>query len=353
MRKEIFRMGDADARAMLDEARELTVSALDAESAPMIRVVNTVLLDGAIYFHGAPAGEKMESLGKQAVCETSRVVARIPSYFVDPVRACPATTLYESVQAHGALAEVTARDEKARVLTALLAKLQPEGGHEPMSADSDTYRKALEGLLVVRMQITHIDGKRKVGQNRRPEERTRLLAHLFERGDEGDARAIESVIAHCPDTPLPEGFCGPNGSRFLAELPQARHTDALALLRTGAYWLDAVPDAEVLSSMRASQMVGAIDRQGALVATARILTDTRVAWIFDVLVERSLRGTGLGRALMRFVLAHPCVRRARNVRLTTRDKDAFYRRLGFAELSEAPRHSWRSIEMIRHQNAGA
>jgi ribosomal protein S18 acetylase RimI-like enzyme len=35
-----------------------------------------------------------------------------------------------------------------------------------------------------------------------------------------------------------------------------------------------------------------------------------------------------------------------HVRLSTRDAMAFYRRLGFCELAEAPRYPWTSTEMI-------
>ena len=53
-------------------------------------------------------------------------------YFSDGERACPATTLYRSAQAHGTLEEVTSRADKARVLQALMEKYQPEGKHVPI-----------------------------------------------------------------------------------------------------------------------------------------------------------------------------------------------------------------------------
>jgi hypothetical protein len=54
---------------------------------------------------------------------------------------------------------------------------------------------------------------------------------------------------------------------------------------------------------------------------------------------------------MKFILELPAVKRADKMRLTTRDADGFYRKLGFSTLEEAPRHPWPSIDMIRHRPA--
>lgn len=344
-------MPDAEARAMLAAAKEMTFAAIgksnDGTPSPVLRVVNTWVAGDSIYFHGAPAGEKMTTMGSAAVFETSRVVARLPSWFVDPERACPATTLYEAVQAHGILREVEDRVEKTRALAGLLEKLQPEGRYVPL--DAPMYEKTLDGLLVVRMDVTHVDGKRKVCQNRTPKERSRIIEQLFLRGDPGDAEAIETIFAHNADTPVPGSLVAPQGGRFCACLPTWRHEEALLLLRQGAYWLDKTSDDTVLRSMTApSVMVGAFDAAYRLVGIARIVADARVAWLYDVFIDEKLRGTGLGLSLMKFVLTHPLVSRAAKIRLTTRDADAFYRKLGWKELDEAPRHAWRSIEMIRH-----
>jgi predicted GNAT family N-acyltransferase len=133
------------------------------------------------------------------------------------------------------------------------------------------------------------------------------------------------------------------------ELPASRHGEALALLRAGgAYWIEHASDYTVLVSMRApSEMIGAVDAHDRLVGCARILSDqARVAWIFDVMIDRALRGTGLGMQLMEYVLAHPSVRSVEKVRLGTRDAEAFYRKLGFIPVGELVR-PYPSIDMIR------
>ncbi len=208
MRRELFRMSRPQAEALLARAPIVHLATTTPDGAPVLRAVHGVMLaDGPgsrqIAFHGAPAGEKADCIGRPCVLAADEIIAPIPSYFVDPERACPATTLYQSVQVHGTLDEVTDPVAKAAVLAGLMARYQPEGGHVPISADDPLYRSAVRGIMIVRVLLTHLDGKAKLGQNRKPHEITHLLERLHQRGLPGDARAIELIRAANPDAPLP------------------------------------------------------------------------------------------------------------------------------------------------------
>ena len=89
MRKEIFRLDEERTRAFLEAAEVVHV----ALPGPILRTLNFVLDEGALCFHGAPAGEKLQGLGQQAVAAAERILATIPSTWIDPVRACPATII--------------------------------------------------------------------------------------------------------------------------------------------------------------------------------------------------------------------------------------------------------------------
>ena len=128
-------MADAEALALLERSPLVHLATTDAEGGPILRTVHGVVVDGALAFHGAPAGEKLAALGRPVVAGAEETIAVIPSYFFDPTLACPATTYYRSAQLHGVLEEVTDRHAKARVLAALMRKYQPEGGHAPIDAD--------------------------------------------------------------------------------------------------------------------------------------------------------------------------------------------------------------------------
>ncbi|MBU6429215.1 MAG: pyridoxamine 5'-phosphate oxidase family protein [Cyanobacteria bacterium REEB65] len=195
MRKEIYRMPTTEALEWLTSARIVHLATTGSDGEPILRTLHAVVWKGAVAFHGAPAGEKMAALGRQAVVGAEEVVAGIPSYFLDPERACPATTYYRSVQAHGVLQAVADPAEKAEILAAFMRKYQPEGGHVPISADHPLYRKAIEGILIVQMPIDRLDGKAKLGQNRRSSELVNVIEKLRHRNGPGDAKAIEFIRA--------------------------------------------------------------------------------------------------------------------------------------------------------------
>jgi ribosomal protein S18 acetylase RimI-like enzyme/nitroimidazol reductase NimA-like FMN-containing flavoprotein (pyridoxamine 5'-phosphate oxidase superfamily) len=353
MRKAIYRGTDDDGLALFSRAEAVHLAMVSEDGGPILRTVNAVIVDGVLAFHGAPAGEKMEGFGRPVIAAAEETVASIPSYFLDPERACPATTFYLSAQIDGVLEQVHDPDRKARVLAALMAKYQPEGGHEPLSAHHPLYEKAIAGLLVAEIRGGRLSCKAKLGQNRRPEERLRVLEQLWRRGAPGDVEAVGTVLARAPELgapsflrPRPElherGFC------FQCAIDEAEVNEVIALL-DGAYWLDGVPDAVIRRAVLASSaVVAARDAKKALVGFARAVSDGRCAWIYDVVVAPALRGAQVGSAIMAVLLDHPAVRDVRQVRLGTRDAIDFYRRLGFCDLAEAPRpYAWRPTEMIR------
>ena len=79
-------------------------------------------------------------------------------------------------------------------------------------------------------------------------------------------------------------------------------------------------------------LVGALDPEGRLVATARALSDgARSAWVGDVCVTKAWRGKGLGQAIVALLLEHPRMRDTDRVRLNTRDAQTLYERFGFVD----------------------
>ncbi|MCA9637705.1 MAG: GNAT family N-acetyltransferase, partial [Myxococcales bacterium] len=83
----------------------------------------------------------------------------------------------------------------------------------------------------------------------------------------------------------------------------------------------------------AGAWVGARDRHGALIASARAVGDgAKHGWIYDVAVAPAHRGRGVGAALVGLLLEHPLLRQTLQVHLQTRDAHGFYRRFGFVEL---------------------
>ncbi|MCU1276658.1 MAG: Histone acetyltransferase [bacterium] len=352
-RERFFRMARAEALALLAEAPVVHLATTTPDGAPVIRTLHPVVLGDAVYFHAAAVGEKAESVGRAAVVSAEEIVAAIPSWFIDPERACPATTLYRSVQLHGTLEAVDDRDEKARVLAGLMAKYQPEAGYVPIDPAharfDELYEKQVASILILRVRAADVDGKAKLAQNRSPEERARLLDRLWERGLDGDPRAIELIRAANPDTPTP-AFLRTTLPVTMHCALDARDIDAAVALLAPEYWNDVHPRQRIAGAIAGSPVFVGARVDGQLVACARAISDGhKSAWIYDVVVARQWRGAGLGEAVMRLCLDHPRVRRAALVLLQTRDAQPLYRKLGFIEEAEAPSRPYRSTGMLRIQ----
>ena len=342
-------MDRAAAEALFTRAPVVRVASVATSGAPVLRTVHGVVVRGGLAWHAAPAGEKMEAVGQPAVIAAEEMVASIPSYFLDPARACPATTLYRSAMVHGRIERVDDPAHKAEVLQALMEKLQPEGGHVPVEAAHPLHAKAVGGVLVLRVPLDRLDGKAKLAQNRTPEERRRLLERLWERGAPGDAEAIELVRAHNPDTPTPAFLTCPGGATLASSLGPDDAGAAADLVRD-AYWNTDMTRADLVRAhLGSTAWVGARDDRGALVATARAISDQgKRAWIYDVMIAPELRGRGVGAALLRLLLAHPAVRHVRRVYLSTHDAQGFYARLGFGDRQavEVSRRPFTATEMV-------
>jgi len=272
----------------------------------------------------------------------------VPSTFFDREKACPATTYYRSVQVHGVIEEITDPPQKARVLQALMEKLQPEGGFVPITADHPHYKGPVNGLLVAGVRLEQITGKAKLAQNRKPPEIANLLASLWRRGLPGDARALELIRAANPGAPVPPFLAAPEGTSLHAWLPSSAAGEAAALL-VDEYWNTGVFSHDEIRRAHASgnPWVGVRDSDGQLVASARAISDGgKLAWIYDVIVAPAWRGRGLGHAVMRLLLDHPEVRGARRIMLGTRDAQSLYARFGFIDRKRLPPRGFATTEMV-------
>lgn len=302
----------------------------------MLRCLNGVLVDDWLLFHGAKNGEKSTCIGQPAVVSAHEEIADIPSYFVDEQKACPATTYYRSAQARGTLENIDSTEIKARLLQALMEKLQPEGGHVPLCVDEPLYQADYRAVRVFGLQIEHVMGKENLGQDRPPERTRKVVEGLFQRGKPGDLEAIEHILelspaARPPTWNLPSGVT-------LRVAPTRADIEAHARLLGPEYWrVNTPPDAIARSISQSTAWVGAHDAGGALIAAGRALADGDwAANIYDVVVAPGFRGRGLGRAVMALLLEHPRVKCCARQRLGTADAQEFYRRLGFENEENIP-----------------
>ncbi|NTU59844.1 MAG: pyridoxamine 5'-phosphate oxidase family protein [Deltaproteobacteria bacterium] len=153
--------------AFLEAAPVGRLATVGEDGWPVIKPVNFVWADGAVYLHSAPAGEKMDHLRRDGrVCfEADLAIA----YVKAGAAPCRATCLYRSVVVRGRARVVEDREEKRRALALLLAKHEGPGDY-PM-ADG-----ALDATAVVRIDVETVTGKESLGAGRVREEAERALS---------------------------------------------------------------------------------------------------------------------------------------------------------------------------------
>ncbi len=189
--KKIFEITDpVMIHAILDQAAYGTLAVTEGET-PYAVPVNFVRVGGDIYFHGALSNRKMKALRANprvsfSVVESYSVIA---SFFsATEGSACPATHFFKSVSIDGIASLVESREEKAVMFTALMEKLQPEGGYKPFSEES--YDKVLKATAVVKITPERTCAKFKFGQHLSQERFEMIITHLQQRGTERDLETV-------------------------------------------------------------------------------------------------------------------------------------------------------------------
>lgn len=109
--------------------------------------------------------------------------------------------------------------------------------------------------------------------------------------------------------------------------------DAMHAFLTRCYWSPGIPLATVERAARNSLCFGLYEKSsGKQVGLTRVVTDhATFAYLCDVYVLEEHRGHGLGKFLMRAVMAHPALTGARRTMLGTRDAHGLYAQYGFRQ----------------------
>ena len=195
--KKIFEITDSTMiHAILDRAEYGTL-AVSEEKTPYAAPVNFVRIGEDIYFHGALSNRKMKALKNNPKVSFSVVesYAVIASFFsTTEGSACPATHFFKSVSINGTASLVESRKEKAAIFTALMEKLQPEGGYRPF--EDAGYDRVLQSTAVVKVSPESIRAKCKFGQHLDEQRFAMILEHLEERGTVKDRETVALMKAY-------------------------------------------------------------------------------------------------------------------------------------------------------------
>ena len=204
MRRRELAAGGAAFFAEVAGAARVGHLALPLPDRPPRAIALDFAADGeTIYFHGALAGQKHDAIlaGPRVGFTMVRELSFIPSTWLAPEHACPATHLFQSVELVGTCTVVNGREEKARALQRLMEKYQPQGGFAEVAAGNPIYRRSLERVGIFRIATDTWTGKLKLGQNETAAIRRRMIAGLRQRGEPLDVATAALIEATLDETP--------------------------------------------------------------------------------------------------------------------------------------------------------
>jgi len=126
-----------------------------------------------------------------------------------------------------------------------------------------------------------------------------------------------------------------NGNYFLSTNQQLIDIETVhRFLTDTSSWARGIPRSTVEEAIQNSLCFGLYEN-GALLAFCRIVTDgAAFGNLVDVFVQPDLRGRGLSKILMAFVMSHPLIPTLRRLTLATSDAHGLYDRFGFRPLGK-------------------
>jgi nitroimidazol reductase NimA-like FMN-containing flavoprotein (pyridoxamine 5'-phosphate oxidase superfamily)/GNAT superfamily N-acetyltransferase len=334
----------AELDAILDAGLVVHVAFTTGGGHPLVIPTTYVRIGGEIYFHGAVANAMLRAAGGGAdLCATVTLLDGL----VLARSAFHHSMNYRSVVILGRARLVTDAAEKRRALETMIERLIPGR----MTTARPPADDELKTTSVLALPLDEASVK-------------------IRRGPPIDAESDLAVpawagvipLALASGAPVPaEGAVGTPPARTLAgpiavadagmpveqrfgsfvlsddrsRVDFARVTGWLA----GSYWCAGIPRAAVERAARCSSLVaGAYDAAGEQIGYLRVVSDcTRFANLMDVFVAEPHRGRGLGRALVRFALAHPAHREIARWMLGTKDAHGVYAHEGFGPIEEPER----------------
>ncbi|HEY8730274.1 MAG TPA: FMN-binding negative transcriptional regulator [Acidothermaceae bacterium] len=186
---------DDEVRAFVREMELGRLVTVSADGHPHIGLYPFVFFDDYIEIHLNARDEQVADLAAhpQCVFEVDEVLADIPSYWVHPENASMATAYHQTVIFDCTSTMTADGDVLAAQQSRVMDRYQPEGGFRPITIDDPMYRGMLGMLVAIRLDIVRCTAKFKIGQNRPPEIRARIIDKLKGRGRVRDGRAAAAL----------------------------------------------------------------------------------------------------------------------------------------------------------------
>lgn len=167
------------------------MATIGTDGYPYITPVNFVYLNGNVYFHSGPKGEKLDNLARDPrVCfEVDIPLAYIDSGFDPERRIGNLHQFYQCVIIRGEAQIVPNGPRKLAALTALVTKHEGGPDHEAVNEEMPAYK----ACQVVEIKPTSLSAKTDLWQEKTPQERSALVEFLKNRNRPGDPETIVAM----------------------------------------------------------------------------------------------------------------------------------------------------------------
>ncbi|MCX8116918.1 MAG: pyridoxamine 5'-phosphate oxidase family protein [Desulfobacterota bacterium] len=154
MRRPERRMDQKVLQSLLRRSSVGRLATINRAGYPVIKPVNFIYMEGKLYLHSSPRGEKIADLrrGSPVCFELDEPIAYAPA----SGHACWAGYFYRSVFVKGKAKLLKDPAQKQRVLQRLMEKYQPEGGYGPIPPAE------LKKTAIVEISIEEMTGKEKL-----------------------------------------------------------------------------------------------------------------------------------------------------------------------------------------------
>lgn len=181
---------------ILSVARIGRLATMGSDGYPYITPVNFVYHNGAIYFHSAPTGQKLDNIKTNPnVCfEVDIPLAYVDYGFNPDGGVCRLHQLFHCVIIRGLAGEVEDDNLKAQCLNALVSKHEQRGDHEQATPESPGFAKC----VVVGIKPVSITAKSDLFQYKSADIRKKLAEYLSARGASGDDQTVELLNRDLP-----------------------------------------------------------------------------------------------------------------------------------------------------------
>ncbi|MFW6180854.1 MAG: pyridoxamine 5'-phosphate oxidase family protein [Spirochaetota bacterium] len=182
----------AEITRLLNTTRIGHCATVDSLGYPYITPVNFVFLQGRVYFHSSPEGEKIENIRRtpRVGFEASIPLAYLDVSFNPDNNPCRAHQLYQSIIIRGSARIISEKKLKTQVLNALLAKHEKDSCFPEVSPRSPGFRNC----VVIEITPETITGKSDLGQSH-PQKayRAHIVRRLSERALPEDLLTLEEM----------------------------------------------------------------------------------------------------------------------------------------------------------------